>query len=474
MASVKFVHNCEAALFQRPDEAIHRGYDKRTERDFSRPGNFFSNYEPLHARCRARDHRGRDRFRCIHRAGAENRSRSSSRRITRRISPPRRIPASSTASRRRIRVTCKSARTSRIRAPPTSPRWARGSIGASRLARRRCFPWAPCSRAAVSIRPSPACKPMCVFGPVHYQELPEAFMDFIASLTGKSPSTTGAGSEGALTKGPFNALPPIHDLNAALVSYVLTGLPVFSSAAGWVGPRCRVDHDISLLVPEIWARMTPEERTPRYLIENGYLERCVDWDHEGKPRAREPARLAGHRRASSKPSAAACSATRARCSTRSCCGRSCRTAPCSPRAWTTSSQAMRTAAAMLLCRRLDRARRVRRLHALLHIMRDGTWEGAARRRSDVPRAVRPRDRCSRATGITPGSRRSRQRDVAQWEQRALYLEKFLARPNYADLAAQLGVRERLAATRAAATAARQPDYMTQLVGTLGVDPALVP
>jgi hypothetical protein len=99
-----------------------------------------------------------------------------------------------------------------------------------------------------------------MFNPLHYLELPEAFMDFIASLTGKSPSTTGAGSEGALTKGPFNALPAIHDLNAALVSYVLTDLAVFSSAAGWVGPRWRVDHDISLLVPEILAFM--EERTP--------------------------------------------------------------------------------------------------------------------------------------------------------------------------------------------------------------------
>ena len=54
-------------------------------------------------------------------------------------------------------------------------------------------------------------------------ELPELFMEFICSITGKSPSTTGAGSEGALTKGPFNALPPIIDLNAALVSYLLTG-----------------------------------------------------------------------------------------------------------------------------------------------------------------------------------------------------------------------------------------------------------
>jgi hypothetical protein len=48
-ASVKFVANCENRLFQRPDDAIHRGYDKQTEKDFSRTDNFFSNYEPLTA-----------------------------------------------------------------------------------------------------------------------------------------------------------------------------------------------------------------------------------------------------------------------------------------------------------------------------------------------------------------------------------------------------------------------------------------
>ena len=46
---------------------------------------------------------------------------------------------------------------------------------------------------------------LAVYGPLHYQELPELMMDYISSLTGKSPSTTGAGSEGALTKGPFNS-----------------------------------------------------------------------------------------------------------------------------------------------------------------------------------------------------------------------------------------------------------------------------
>lgn len=45
--SVKFIHNCEYRLFQRPDDAIIRGYDKKTEWDMSRPGSFLSNYQPL-------------------------------------------------------------------------------------------------------------------------------------------------------------------------------------------------------------------------------------------------------------------------------------------------------------------------------------------------------------------------------------------------------------------------------------------
>ena len=94
-------------------------------------------------------------------------------------------------------------------------------------------------------RPAEGVRPLCVYGPIHYQELPELFMDYICSLTGSSPSTTGAGSEGALTKGPFNALAAPADLNNALVASLLPGYAGFSSAAGFVGPRYRVDHDIS-------------------------------------------------------------------------------------------------------------------------------------------------------------------------------------------------------------------------------------
>ncbi|MEK7415675.1 MAG: hypothetical protein AAB263_20410, partial [Planctomycetota bacterium] len=47
--SSKLSQNCEHRLFQRPDDAIHRGYDKQTEADMSGTSLFCSNFEPLSA-----------------------------------------------------------------------------------------------------------------------------------------------------------------------------------------------------------------------------------------------------------------------------------------------------------------------------------------------------------------------------------------------------------------------------------------
>ena len=47
--SVKLVTNCETLLFQRPDDAIHRGFDKQAEADIASAGTFLSNFEPLDA-----------------------------------------------------------------------------------------------------------------------------------------------------------------------------------------------------------------------------------------------------------------------------------------------------------------------------------------------------------------------------------------------------------------------------------------
>ncbi len=107
-------------------------------------------------------------------------------------------------------------------------------------------------------------------------------MDFICRLTGKSPSTTGAGSEGALTKGPFNAVSATADLNTALVSFILCGYDGFSTAAGFIGAKRQIDHDISLLIPEIWSRLPVAERDPEYLIAKGQLEKLEDFEYEGR------------------------------------------------------------------------------------------------------------------------------------------------------------------------------------------------
>ncbi len=122
---------------------------------------------------------------------------------------------------------------------------------------------------------------LAVYSPLHYQELPELVMDYVCSLTGKSPSTTGAGSEGALTKGPFNALSPAVDLNAMVTSMMLTGLGGFSTPAGHIGSRFEVGHDISLLIPEVWCRMGPAEREPKNLIAAGMLEQVHDFMVDG-------------------------------------------------------------------------------------------------------------------------------------------------------------------------------------------------
>ena len=121
-----------------------------------------------------------------------------------------------------------------------------------------------------------------IYNPIHYQELPELFMVFyLGSLTGKSPSTTGAGSEGALTKGPFNALCTTADLNTALVSFILCGYDGYSTAAGYIGSQRRIDHDISLLIPEIWSRLPVEQRDRQYLIDHGQLEKLEDFEYQG-------------------------------------------------------------------------------------------------------------------------------------------------------------------------------------------------
>jgi hypothetical protein len=281
--AVKFVKNCEYRLFQRPDDAVRRGYDKQTEADFSRPGNFFSNYEALtvsQGRELIEDAIGFDKFTGPMQRLIRDFVESGKPSYVVSSAQPRLVNGKASKNPRYLQV----------RPDLLDARAVYLAEMGTRLRRRipRSRPlFTPVNAVLPGVRNNPPdsvsqIRSLAMFNPIHYLELPELFMGFICSVTGKSPSTTGAGSEGALTKGPFNALPPIIDLNNALVSLLLTGNHVFITAAGCVGPHVRVDHDISLLVPEIWSRMSVEEREPRFLIEHGYLEKCRDFEHGGQ------------------------------------------------------------------------------------------------------------------------------------------------------------------------------------------------
>jgi hypothetical protein len=281
--SVKLVLNCETLLFQRPDDAIYRGADKQAEADIASPGTFLSNYEPFNVEQAARiaDHVAEfDKYTHPMKNLLEDFIRAA---------PPSYI-VSSAHPRLVDGKPSKNPRYLQKRPDVENPRETYLAEIAARLEREIPadqpvhFPVNAVLAGRRSSPPDPeiALPPLAVYNPIHYQELPELFMEFISSLTGKSPATTGFGSEGALTKAPFNALWPVVDLNNALLSAILTQYAGFTTSAGYVGPQVRVDHDISLLVPEIWCRMRVHERDPQFMIAEGLLERLEDFTFEGR------------------------------------------------------------------------------------------------------------------------------------------------------------------------------------------------
>ena len=188
--SAKFVLNCESRLFQRPDDAIHRGYDKQTEKDFSQPGNFFSNYEPLSrksAQALVEDAIGFDQF-----------------------TPPMQEVIRAAASDDRFKFFVSSAHPRLVDGKPSkNPRYLqlRPDLAnpdekylaemATRLLRRVPLNESvltPVGAVVPGRRNNPPdlaakIRPLAVYNPIHYMELPELFIEYISSMTGKSPST---------------------------------------------------------------------------------------------------------------------------------------------------------------------------------------------------------------------------------------------------------------------------------------------
>ncbi|EAL49814.2 hypothetical protein CL6EHI_198620 [Entamoeba histolytica] len=287
----KIVKNCELRLFQRPDDAVFRGFDKQTEYDFSIPGHFISNYQPM-TREEAKDFT-KDVVRlyqytepmrkCLQDfvAGKDEAKYIVSSSYTRLVPEGDKLVGS------------KNPRYLQRRPDMLDPEYTYMTFKAIQLYRKISDEeplYTPVDAVLSGRRNNPPqvakngmkLRPLSVFAPLHYFELPELLMECITSMTGASPSMFGAGSEGALTKGPFNSLPAVVDLNNYLLGMICCGYSGFVSSASYCGPHYKVAHDISLLIPEIWSKMIRYEQEPKYLIEHGYLEPCPDVTYNGK------------------------------------------------------------------------------------------------------------------------------------------------------------------------------------------------
>ena len=464
--SVKFVENCEYRLFQRPDDAIHRGLDKQTEADLTRPDNFLSNYEPL--------------------------TRDDVDQMTKYVidfdsfSPPMQTLLRSFDASDDEFVVCSAMPREIDGRFSKNPRYLQNrpdlvrpfdrylAERGTRLCRGIAADQAlhtPVNSVLFGRRNNPAepangIRGLAVYNPIHYQELPELFMDFICSLTGKSPSTTGFGLEGALTKGPFNAVRFTTDLNNALVSFILTGLAGFSSAAGHIGPNMQVDHDISLLIPEIWCRLGTQERDPRYLIEEGLLERLEDFEHDGETilASRLGYRI-NHRfvrtffgRVFDNPTKVFDESLL-------------QPETQDPEAFADGIKYVTQAHQRVAQSYLDDGsieQACPPLRALIHIMAEGQYDGMTLSAQPL-RKMFTREYLLSSDWYHERLANKQQRDAAMWQRHVDYVAAYKAKPDREDIANRLGLDERQRYAEAQLQEARSDQYIASLSGTLGAD-----
>jgi hypothetical protein len=262
-------------------------------------------------------------------------------------------------------------------------------------------------------------------------------------------------------------LPPIIDLNNALVSFLLTGHNGFVTAAGYVGPHFRVDHDISLIVPEIWAHLSLEERDPKFLIANHYLDKCEDFERDGK---KVLASRLGYRinirfvhyffgRVFNHPH-------------------------------TVFTEAMLKPELQDLAVFMDgmeniiaTQKRVAKMYfddgsvkqacpplqALLHIMLHDQWEGKGLDHPDV-RKLFTRENLLASDWYAARLSAKQTVDRKLWKRHIEYLDKFQKRTTHADEAARLGIADRLTSARATLAKVEAAAYLESLAGTLGAEP----
>jgi hypothetical protein len=228
-----------------------------------------------------------------------------------------------------------------------------------------------------------------------------------------------------------------------------------------------VDHDVSLLIPEIWCRLPVAQRDAKFLIEHGHLEKVEDFEHDGKPVL---ASRLGYR--------------------------------ITPKFVHTffgkifdsplrvfSDHILRPEAQDLAAfvdgvhNITDAQQRVAQgyfddgsvaaacppLAALLHIMAHGDYEGMTVSDPRV-REMFTREHLLASDWYRRRLLTKQQRDVALWRRHVEYLDRFLERAGHREVALELDITGRLDRARGELRRVSDAAYVDQLVGTIGADP----
>ncbi len=109
------------------------------------------------------------------------------------------------------------------------------------------------------------------------------------------------------------------------------------------------------------------------------------------------------------------------------------------------------------------------LQVLLHIMAEGQYRGMDASHPQV-RAMFTRDYLLASDWYRERLEVKQARDAQLWRRHVHSLQQFLNRQDYADQAEALGIRDRLQRAKAQLAAVQRPEYVDDLVGTIGADP----
>ena len=247
----------------------------------------------------------------------------------------------------------------------------------------------------------------------------------------------------------------------------MTGYPGFSSSAGYIGPDIRIDHDISLLIPEIWARLTPVERQPEYLLKHGYLEPVEDFEHKGQMvlASRLGYRITSHfvhglmGKIFDNPYAVFTEEI------------------LQPERQNLEvfvdgvnnivETQQRVAQQYIVDGSIEDA--CPPLYALLHIMADGHYQGMDAHHPQI-RSMFTRDYLLHSEWYLERLEIKQQRDIALWQRHVDCLDKLLHDNNHRSLIVEMKLEQRLEQAKQKLAKLQGTEYIQSLVGTLGADP----